>query len=506
MDAPRTDTSATDNRETEQVQAKVYSLSERGLDHSLRRLALGSVLLVILAEAIAITVYLLSPSFGGRITPLATAGVILVPLLLLFLIPADIRRRRALWRSVMVELGDNHIAVRHVGVPGIDILPQPEIIIRRDQVTAIQETAAGLAISTHYDPQALIIPAQLEETDRQEITATLSTWCAVQPDFARSREGIISRIYANIRDSLKRTRGIPPFYMSGDWSILAGIFGAGAFIALVTMVLVVNIRDLDIPKPWAIAIIALYIATIFGSFIGFPIALAWLDYGLAHIGAGVSARSGLWAGIAVALFVGFGVAAAPLSVPLGLAIVSGSGMVAFGLAWLASLSRIGTGHVSMSRTVIEEDLTSYALVATSGSASQIQGAFRLTFAESFAHISYHQIAQPRFCRFLRVISIPLPREVNQGVAKRLSFNHPYRNRVFAFSIDAESVVWKAEGATEFVAGWDQVTKVMRTPTGFLLYWNQQSYEWMPLHAFFAQDGPEAFAELARRLTVYSEMP
>jgi hypothetical protein len=47
--------------------------------------------------------------------------------------------------------------------------------------------------------------------------------------------------------------------------------------------------------------------------------------------------------------------------------------------------------------------------------------------------------------------------------------------------------------------------VTRTPRGFLLYWTGTAFEWMPFCAFFAEDGPEVFAELAQRHTEYSEM-
>jgi hypothetical protein len=506
MDNPEAASAQSADADADQSETKVYLLSERGLNHNLRRLALRSGLLVILAEVVALTMYLLSPLVGGGITTLATVGVILLPLLLLFLIPADIRNRRTLWRSVRVEVGDDRIAVRHMGVPGIHILPQSEVRVRREQITAVQETPAGLEISTPYDPQALIIPVQLDEADRREIAATLSTWCGIQPQPSSASDSAIARFRANVVDSQKCPRGIPPFYEDGDWVFLAGIIGYGAFIALLTMVLVVSVRDLELPMGLRIVILSLYLVSLFGSLVGFPVGLIWLDYGLARKGMSMTIRSGIWAGIAVALLTGSIVAVSTLSVLPGLAIVCASAIMAFGLGWLVCLARASTRHASMSRTTVAEDLTSYALAVGTESAPQIQGAYRLTFAELFTATSCFYMARPRFFRILRAIAIPLPRSISLNAINKLAFNHPYRNRVFSFSVNTERIVWKAEVATESVASWDQVAKVMRTPTGFLLYWNQQSYEWMPLHAFFAQDGPEAFAELAQRLTAYSEMP
>jgi hypothetical protein len=506
MDNPGAVSAQSADAEADQSETKVYLLPERGLNHNLRRLALRSVLLVILAEGIAVTMYLLSPLVGGRITTLATVAVILLPLLLLLLIPADIRKRRTLWRLVKVEVGDDHIAVRHMGVPGIHILPQAEARVRRERITAVQETPAGLEISTPYDPQALVIPVQLDEADRREIAATLSTWCAVQPASSRASDSAIARFRANVVDSQKHPRGIPPFYEDGDWVFLAGIIGSGVFIALLTTVLVVNVRGLELPMGLRIVILSLYLVSLCCSLVGFPVGLIWLDYGLACKGMSMTIRSGMWAGIAVALITGSIVAVSTLSVLPSVAIVSASAIMAFGLGWLVCLARTSTIHASMSRTTVAEDLTSYTLAVGTESASQIQGAYRLTFAELFTATSYFHIARPRFFRILRAITIPLPRSISLNAMKQLAFNHPYRNRVITFSISADSVAWQAEGAAECRASWDQVEKVMRTPSGFLLYWNPLSFEWLPFHAFFAEDGPGTFAKLAQQLTACSETP
>jgi hypothetical protein len=316
----------------------------------------------------------------------------------------------------------------------------------------------------------------------------------------------VSQVRGRLADRIKLAKRKPLFYDRGD-----GVFAAAALVGPVAGVLpgvfaiVAWSKERQVSTNLAVVIMSLYIITMFGTMFGSYIAFGWLDYGLARMGVDRPTRSGVWVGIAAAVLISAFTISARLALAVSLIIIL-TGTLAFaGLAWLVSLPRISTEPAIESSAAVKQDLVS--CVATSGieSGGPILGAYRLTFDEFLTAVGYVTMAQPRFHQKPRLMSALLPRSVGRRSTERAFSGHPHRNEILRFVVDADSISWQAEGCAENTAGWEQVKKVTHTPRGFLLYWTGPAFEWMPFCAFFAEDGPEAFAELAQRHTEYSEM-
>jgi hypothetical protein len=539
-----------------QPDARTYSLPKHGLPKYLAGLVLQVVVIGIIAIALAFVAYFAFPAEEAMRSYAVLLCVIVFPLLPIgtfFLL----RRHKGLWQQVKVEVGDCYITVRHGGVPlEVRILPQPEVRVESGQITAIRKMPYGLVISTQYDSEALVIPAQLDNADYQEIVATLSAWCPVQAKSLDTTAGAISQAWRRILDSVSRPQSTFQFYELASSALAAGVMTSCVIIALSTLAIVLGVRDLQVPRSQGVVILAIYLIIMFGTLIGFPIAFAWLDYGLANMGVGKPVRSGMWVGIATAVMVSAVTIVARLSVFTSLIAVFVCALVVAGLTWFLSLLMRDSDHTAESSTPTRLDSTPRSAEADAESRFPIQGSYRLTSNELFIALGYFYKAQPRSFRSLEsnedllwASSIPfsatqppssadnasqksskrasrecssllqirplparafrlrhhlilLPRSIDRKAVKKLASSHPLRNRAVSFFVNANAITWKITDSEESTS-WERVTKVICTPKGFLIYQDRRAFDWIPFHAF-SRGGPKVFAKLARHLTEYSK--
>jgi YcxB-like protein len=73
---------------------------------------------------------------------------------------------------------------------------------------------------------------------------------------------------------------------------------------------------------------------------------------------------------------------------------------------------------------------------------------------------------------------------------------PDRDMVVNWEFRAEGLRSKTESSSgEF--SWSMITKVLRTPQGFLLYPNDRVFHWVPIHAFQDAEAIERFSQLVK---------
>lgn len=164
-----------------------YSLSPQAFNKRRNKLVLqsaGGFPLLIAAEAVLVYSYAgLSSQFWSILAPsvLLGAGVIAVGAY------RTLTRQKKIWQTLRVVLGRNYVAIKQEG--------GGEMRVRRDEVSAIQQTANGLLISTHSQPSALLIPAELEPAALDEITSALEAWSPIQPAPPRRRFTISRNVF-----------------------------------------------------------------------------------------------------------------------------------------------------------------------------------------------------------------------------------------------------------------------------------------------------------------------
>jgi hypothetical protein len=73
---------------------------------------------------------------------------------------------------------------------------------------------------------------------------------------------------------------------------------------------------------------------------------------------------------------------------------------------------------------------------------------------------------------------------------------PNRNSLVEWRFDPDQLV-VTTGASSEKFEWRMVLRVVRTPDGLLIYINDQTFYWLPFHAFASEADKEAFAQLAR---------
>ncbi len=485
--------------ETVQPGARVYSVPR----HDFREILISAVLLI---AGLALV--------GGSSIPLQRDMIALAgPMILLGLavIMFSVTRSRSEsgkmpWPWVKVLVGNDYIELRPGGAGSPNAPTPAEAIARveREQIVGIRETRDGLVIATRDHPQALTIPIQLNKADFREIAEKLSTWCPIAPKPAAD-ESKVSQIYRQLTDRIQLAKRKPLFYGRCEGGVMALSF-VGWVATILLFILIIRGWD-EAPQfstnPVVVsALLLLFLIIMFGSPSVLYMAFSWLDYGLARIGLRNPTRSAMWLGIAAAAVISGSVASGGLNPVMSLILILVGTLFIAGVAWLVGL--LSPAPVSYDAT--QQDLGLRPVSPGTESDRQILGAYRLTFEEFFLSFGCFTLVQPRsFGKKPRIISAFLPRSVSRRQAEKIFSSHPYQNRVMHIAIDPDAITWKVEDLLEHSMGWEQVKKVTRTPYGFLFHWAEQAYDWLPLHAFFTQGGPEAFVELARRRTVYSEM-
>lgn len=104
-----------------------------------------------------------------------TAWLITGPILLVVLasgVKKAIDQQKEIWSSVEIRMDDEAIGHSQIRVP--------EVLIRREEVTAIRETGQGLVVKTADRFRSLLIPRLLDPADYAEIREDLATWVPIE--------------------------------------------------------------------------------------------------------------------------------------------------------------------------------------------------------------------------------------------------------------------------------------------------------------------------------------
>jgi hypothetical protein len=97
----------------------------------------------------------------------------LIPFVLLVFTAAGwyaLRQRRKYWEGYELRLGDN-ILIR--AAPN-----NPDMKIKRKDVTGIKEVHQGLILATRASENALLIPKELSDQDYQQIKGVMERWAS----------------------------------------------------------------------------------------------------------------------------------------------------------------------------------------------------------------------------------------------------------------------------------------------------------------------------------------
>ena len=141
----------------------VYRLSDSASDALTRRAGMSSVLVGGAAAVVGIVIAVRNTQ-PASMWPLAMA----IPLLCIagfFGVRQALRRQRLAWQSFELSLTPEGLHRRMAGYPDVEI--------RRDEISAIEERPSGLVVRSRPGGQALLIPKGLVGFDevRQHLTA-----------------------------------------------------------------------------------------------------------------------------------------------------------------------------------------------------------------------------------------------------------------------------------------------------------------------------------------------
>jgi hypothetical protein len=164
---------------------KTYTLSNQSLAKVRRNLILrmGMIFVVL----IGIMAYLAPNLLANYETTSGTLvnwlyflpGLIIGVGLVGFTLYRSVDTQVDLWKSIIVELGDDYIQRSQVRIPAIRI--------QRSEIVTIEEMAQGLCIRTSNTLRSVIIPIELADPEYSEIKNTLSSWASIQPQSAAKK-------------------------------------------------------------------------------------------------------------------------------------------------------------------------------------------------------------------------------------------------------------------------------------------------------------------------------
>jgi hypothetical protein len=87
-----------------------------------------------------------------------------------------------------------------------------------------------------------------------------------------------------------------------------------------------------------------------------------------------------------------------------------------------------------------------------------------------------------------------------ALLQRLSLKHfaarPDRDMLVSWEFHPNHVICKSDASSDTFQ-WRSISRVLQTPQGFLLYWNEQLCRWVPARAFGSAADTEAFVQLAK---------
>src|SRR6185369_6652708 len=149
---------------------RTYRLPPRGFPAFRRTLIRNGAIVGGLACAVALWV-----SYR-QMTDVSPIVWLIVPLFVLAALANGVRKaigqQKEIWKSVEIRMDDGAIGRSQIRVP--------EILLRREEVTAIRETGQGLVVKTADRYRALLIPRLLDPADYMEIREDLATWAPIE--------------------------------------------------------------------------------------------------------------------------------------------------------------------------------------------------------------------------------------------------------------------------------------------------------------------------------------
>jgi hypothetical protein len=148
---------------------KTYSISQEGLNKIRRRLTTTFTIVGILF--VGFTLWRTSDQMGSIGFWIGGLPVLLVFLILYgFMAYRTIQQQQAVWKSVVVELGDDYVSRSQLRIPVVRV--------GRNEITHLQETTGALCIFTKDKHRMLAIPRDIQ--GYEDIKATLLTWASLK--------------------------------------------------------------------------------------------------------------------------------------------------------------------------------------------------------------------------------------------------------------------------------------------------------------------------------------
>ena len=167
---------------------QTYSLSKQGIAKYRSQLTW----LLIVAGGIAIiatSIFTLWISHGSEVLIVVGASMVLWPLLMVYFVRQGLRLYKAVWESIRIEVGDDHVTRSQLQLsdPGKGPAQTDSLRLSRSEVVVIEEAKSGLLVRTRDKARTLVVPAALDEADYQAVKQKLGAWVPVRPWLPRRR-------------------------------------------------------------------------------------------------------------------------------------------------------------------------------------------------------------------------------------------------------------------------------------------------------------------------------
>ena len=156
---------------------KIYTFSPQGISSLRRRYIVRMSLILGIVFLVVAGVNWWRGGDNWFVTLIAS--LVIFAVVVVIALYRGLQQVREVWESIRVEVGDDYIARSQARIP--------QIRIRRDEITQVEEIEGGLCVRTADKLRTLAIPSDLDTSDYEEIRSRLATWQAIRPRSAKAQ-------------------------------------------------------------------------------------------------------------------------------------------------------------------------------------------------------------------------------------------------------------------------------------------------------------------------------
>ena len=151
---------------------KTYRLLPEGFAQVRRQVMIRSGVLGLIAAPLVLLVLYVLAAGGNPAAFVVALGVLLGTAIIALQLYRRLRAQREAWEAYRLDLGPDWVSRTR--------LRKPDMLIRRDEITGIEEVAGtGLLIKTAHEEKYIFVPAGLD--GYAEARGQLAQWRAIEP-------------------------------------------------------------------------------------------------------------------------------------------------------------------------------------------------------------------------------------------------------------------------------------------------------------------------------------